>query len=110
MEFYRYYDLHDRFGTHIDLSTYVLLRETNCGYWIIHNCYKNNSDIVKEKHKRWIPRSSKKRFAYPTKHEALNSFKKRKEMQIKWAKHNEIRATAALSRIPELEAKIGDES
>jgi pyruvate/2-oxoacid:ferredoxin oxidoreductase beta subunit len=101
-EFYRYTDSHDAYDyAHITLSIYILLRETNCGYWIIPKWA--NSDRTKEKYKKWIPRDSKKRFAYPTKEEALINFKKRKEMQIKWGKYNISRAKSALLAIEDLE-------
>ena len=105
-EFYRYMDTHDRFGCHIDLTVFRMLRETECGYWIISDHFKRYEKpwpdgIVRmaERSKRWISKTSRKRFAYPTKEEALNNFKKRKERQIYWADANIARATAALSEL-----------
>lgn len=103
-EFYRYTDSRDAYGyDHITLSVYVLLRETNCGYWIIPKWCENSYSSSKEKYKKWIPRDSKKRFAYPTKEEAMINFKKRKAMQIFWGEYNIARAKAALSAIEDLE-------
>jgi hypothetical protein len=104
-EFYRYTDSHDAYGyAHITLSIYILLRETNCGYWVIPKWAKSDSE--REKYKKWIPRDSKKRFAYPTKEEALINFKKRKAMQIFWGEYNISRAKQALSKIEDLEKEI----
>jgi hypothetical protein len=102
MEFFRYTDSQDAYGyTHIELSLYVLFRETPCGYWIIPKWA--NSDHTKEKYKRWISKDSKKRFAYPTKEEALQSFKFRKQRQIWWADFNRARAESALSKLESME-------
>jgi pyruvate/2-oxoacid:ferredoxin oxidoreductase beta subunit len=101
-EFYRYTDSHDANDiTYLDLSVYYLLRETPCGYWIFPRWA--NSDKTKEKYKKWVPKKSKKRFAYPTKKEAINNFKRRKEMQIWWAEYNIRRARSALSKVEFLE-------
>lgn len=97
-EFYRYHDYHDRFGCHIELSVYVLLRETKCGYWITNKCFSLYDELMKEQYKRWISKQSVKRFAYPTKEEAFDNFKKRKERQIFLSKLNITKATEALSK------------
>jgi hypothetical protein len=86
MEFYRYtwceYAGHDSDGElcsphfpspSLELSKYDLVEETPKGYWI---------GFAKMKMK-WIPKESKKRYAYPTKEEALNNFVKRTTKRIK---------------------------
>jgi len=60
----------------LELKEFKLLRETPCGYWIC------NSDKFFF-WKKWIPKTSRKRYAYPTKEEALINFKKRTEKRIK---------------------------
>lgn len=85
MKFYRYeiieYASHDIDGEletpkfpnpTLVLSIYDLLKETSKGYWI--------GDFI---FKKWISKTSKKRFAYPTKEEALTNFIKRTEKRIK---------------------------
>jgi len=66
----------------IILNRYESIRETTCGYWIDDE--------------RWVSKTSRKRFAYPTKHEAMINFKHRKQRQIKLLKANLSRAEAAL--------------
>lgn len=56
------------------LNEFTLLRETPKGYWISRNGLEYN--------RRWIPKESKKRFAYPTKEEAMINFMKRTERHI----------------------------
>jgi hypothetical protein len=59
----------------VELHTYILLKETKRGYWI---CMKNWNLW-----KKWIPKKSKKRFAYPTIEEAKNNFILRTKKRIR---------------------------
>jgi len=55
-----------------------LIKETPCGYWIYDDwVYK----------KRWVSGTSTRRFAYPTREEALVSYKFRKVSQLKILKN-----------------------
>lgn len=60
----------------IELSEYKIIKRTNCGVWI--NLYGGILDSC-----RFVLLGAKKRFACPTKEEAMESFVKRKERQIK---------------------------
>ena len=88
MEFYRYivreYGSVNDFGgfsslripnAKLNLETYGMLRETPKGYWI---GYLDFGDLGK----RWVSKTSKKRFAYPTKEEALKNFIYRTERRV----------------------------
>ena len=55
----------------VSIHGYPIVSHTKCGYWV---------DIYG--HKKWVSNSSKKRFAYPTKAEAIKSFRARKNRQI----------------------------
>ena len=75
---YRYegeQDVHFSFITtyKIVLKELKILKETKCGYWVRHLMYW----------KKWVSKDTTRRFAYPTKKEALFHFKKRKEKQLK---------------------------
>jgi len=59
------------FARELKLLQYNLISETPKGYWI-ENGYK----------KRWVSKTATKRFAYPTKEEAMQSFIARKKSQI----------------------------
>jgi len=97
MEFYRYErevtNYTDKSVYEIILHTFFLIKETNKGYWISSvnpNIKKENSNDLEEfdntypiDFKKWIPKQSMKRFAYPTQKEALFNFKKRTEKSIK---------------------------
>lgn len=55
----------------VRLDTYTVIRETPCGH-----------HIVGYGEKRWVNKSSKKRYAYPTRDEAWTAFKARKRRQV----------------------------
>lgn len=57
----------------LELRAYDLLKETEKGYWI---GYKGFS------FKKWIPKKSKRRYAYPTKEEALKNFITRTKRRV----------------------------
>ena len=80
MKFYRYkiveYAPDDEYrplvpDPKLELETYELVRETSKGYWIGYGY------LGPGRKGKWIPKESKKRFAYPTKEEALNNFIRR---------------------------------
>jgi hypothetical protein len=105
-KFYRYSDMHNNSGAHIELSEFVLLRETPCGYWITSNWYERlpkpwppGIERSAERSKKWISKTSRKKYAYETKQEALKSFKHRKERQINLANFFRFRAIEALGAL-----------
>lgn len=61
------------------LNEYDLLKETEKGYWIGFGRFGGGHFHWK----KWIPKVSKKRYAYPTKEEAMTNFIKRTEKRIK---------------------------
>ncbi len=52
---------------------YKAVKETPCGYWLYLGWSMND---------RWVSKKSRRRYAYPTKKEALESYIIRKEHQI----------------------------
>ena len=72
MDLYRC-DMSAHEGGHVSVSLhgYTVSKKTACGYWV---------DIYGQK--KWVCASAKKRFAYPTKAEAIASFRARKRRQI----------------------------
>ncbi len=79
MKFYRYdgtvvnYD-----GPKLYLREYRSVKETPCGHWI----EPEGAFYQTDGYKRWISNISRKRFAYPTKEEALINLITRKERHI----------------------------
>ena len=87
MIFYRYVDR--PYYNEIKLEKLYLVRETEKGYWISYDRhYKEENEKLdtfvwaNTEKKRWISKTSRKRYAYPTKKEALNSYIIRKYRQV----------------------------
>lgn len=91
MKFYRYeareYAVLDYDGEYVtssipnprlEVQEYELVKETPKGYWI--GLYVKQYD--KPYWKKWIPKKSRSRYAYPTKEEALENYIKRTERRI----------------------------
>ena len=62
----------------LELRTYDLFKETPKGYWIGYG----SLGYSRYSWKKWVSKTTKKRFAYPTKEEALINFIKRTERRI----------------------------
>lgn len=89
-KFYRYEDMLYGSQISIRLSTYKVIKLTPKGCWIAHNYDHNHL------HKRFVLSDSRKKFAYPTKEQAMESFIRRKERQIIYLQANLNRAKNAL--------------
>ena len=87
MKFYRYeaheYAQHDIGGEFIspiysnpklELREFVLKKETPKGYWIGYKYWNF--------WKKWVSKTARKRYAYPTKEEAMTNYIKRTERRI----------------------------
>lgn len=68
---------------------YKIVKETRCGWWVTCFCFPT----VKP---RWVSKSGKKRYAYPTKEEALTNYIARKRSQIQHCKNNIAQAEDGL--------------
>ena len=113
MEFYHYYD-YDSYGNGVQvaLQTLYLIKETPKGYWISENAfyqekYKLSSIYDKPK---WVSKTAKKRYAYPTKLEALNSYKWRKKRQVEYASYTIGRAEQVIEQIDKIQKRLEDEN
>ena len=76
MILYRYDSIYYESGPRVDLEEFDMVKETLCGWWI------KQAGIHYDYGKKWVSKTAKKRHAYPTKEEALISFKARKKRQI----------------------------
>lgn len=79
MKLYRYDAYRASNSVKLRLRTFTVLRETPKGYWVIE--YPSLPEI-NEKYKRWVSKTGRKRLCYPTKEEAMTSFKCRKVRQL----------------------------
>jgi uncharacterized protein (DUF2461 family) len=101
MKFYRYNQNYDEYSMTVVCDEYRLLRETPKGYWIVPD-YSHFDDVH---HKRWIPKESIRRFAYPKKAEALHNFKMRKKHQIEILTSQLKYAKMALVKVDQMEVE-----
>jgi len=104
MKYYRYeYTEYGNGTLSINELEYRLLRETNKGYWIIPDWSYSNEYL--ERWKKWIPKESRSRFAYPEKEKALLNFIKRTQRR-KEILNSQIRSCEkALYRVGEMQSK-----
>lgn len=96
--FYRYEFDKISMVPNIKLLKFETLKETPKGYWIIPFKYFRYpmNDEYRMRHKKWISKTSRKRYAYPTKEEALFNYQKRTEFYIKYLKRFLNNATTGL--------------
>ena len=93
MILYRYDSWYSVDGVHLSLSEHEVDKETACGYW-----------IGGEFNKRWVSKTSRKRWAYPTPEEALDSFRMRKQRQIEILNSQIMKSKDALEAAMNCEA------
>ncbi len=110
MEFYRYEVTFYNTVPILELVTFVLLRETKCGYWISPSFLRDYNNLWKEQYKRWIPKKSKKRYAYPTKKEALVNYIKRSKMRLQYLERDIHRTTSGISQANRKLKQLEDEN
>ena len=91
---YRFERNYDIEVSKIKLIEFNLIRETDCGYWIKE--FGGFKEI-------FVLKLSKKRYAYPSKIEAFESFKKRTKKSKEYAERNLLLANRFLKLIDEFD-------
>lgn len=89
MILYRFEDFLDTFGVRVRERHFKMIKGTPCGYWI--RLFHSSDD------KKWVSKTAKKRFAYPSREDAITSFKARKKRQVKILEEQLSRAKRALA-------------
>ena len=84
---YRVRDALDASGVTIILEKWHPLSETPEGYWVLREGGPNWHGIDKKYQRKcgalkWVSKTSVRRYCYPTMSEAMDSFKRRKEVQV----------------------------
>lgn len=82
----------------LELRVFNLFKETPKGYWIGHG----HPNIGLHDKGKWVSKTSKKRFAYPTRKEALLNYIKRTEKAIKIMKNRIDFSKSALLKAEKL--------
>ncbi len=109
---YRYFARLEENGVHICCERFVVVGETPRCYYVAPANYAFLADIdwsgasehLKKMRKR-ILKSSGRRYCYPDKQEALNSFKARQRWRLSHAKTSLSIAQLALKGLEEIEVK-----
>lgn len=74
---YRYETYRGFHQTYLELDKYTITHLTPCGYWV---------RVGWKAKGKWINSKTRRRFAYPTKEEALNAYQFRKQAFMRHAK------------------------
>ena len=84
---YRVRDALDASGVTIILQKWNPIGETPEGYWVLREGGPNWPGIDKKYQRKcgalkWVSKTSTRRYCYPSMSEAMDSFKRRKEVQV----------------------------
>lgn len=77
------------------LYEFNLFKETLKGYWIGTGSLGNNK---LRSEARWVSKTSKKRYAYPSKEEALTNFIKRNEYRVSILKRQALSCSIGIGK------------
>ena len=118
LNYYRYNDplVYDEYSydDKLDLEEYEVIKKTTCGVWILFpnrnrwNTETNKYDLGKKfilERSTWYKTITKKRFAWPTKKEALNSYIYRKIYQIARLEYQLENGKSFLAKAKEMQIK-----
>jgi len=98
---YRYMDRHyERCNLSLELEEWLPVHETKCTYLVVPRWSIYGDGMVRYSKPKRVLKTSNKRYCYPSKERAFESFIIRKEWQIKHAKRSLARATKALELTP----------
>ena len=119
LNYYRYSDpiLYDEYSSYnnLDLEEYEVIKKTPCGVWILFpnrnrwNVKTQKYDLGKKfilEQSTWYKTITKKRFAWPTKKEALDSYIYRKTYQIGMLENKLENAKTFLAKAKEMQKEI----
>ena len=95
---YEYRYITDTFFTKakLILVEFKVVKETTYGYWI-----QEDNDFFNG-YKKFVLKQSRKRFAYPTKEEALTSLRIRTQRRISYLNRDLVRSNAVLEQVNNL--------
>lgn len=104
---YRYVDRIGPEGVTIVCARYVVIRESEHCYWLVSPDRAGWANMILQrgevpKFAKRVLKTSDRRFAYPDKAVALNSYKARKRWQLSHAELATERAKAALEELKDL--------
>ena len=95
--FYRFEDVaYDGGDVRVMERKFKLRKETPCGYWLEQDDYfRGHLTLEEDLPLCWVSKTARKRFAYPTRALAIESFVARKRQQIRYMHIKKQRAELA---------------
>ncbi len=103
-----HYRLADRLyeeGVTVCLEKFKAVRETPQGYWVVSQyapAWLTPQELIKRKYAKWVSKTAHKRYCYPTMEMAVESFKRRKWLQLGKLEHQIAQARFVVSHSDEL--------
>jgi|SRR5690554_1297699 len=83
MKLYRYEDALGYDALECRLVEFKVIRETEKGYWFVESWLTNKAfESMAERSKRWVSKDARKRYCYPSKDEAWESYVIRKQKHL----------------------------
>jgi hypothetical protein len=98
---YRYTEAVHEDGLYLYEHKYYPVRETACFFFIVPEWQYRNK-VIEYKAKKRVSKDGLRRFCYPSKEDALRSFKARKRSQIMHAQDAVSRAKASLKYLDKI--------
>jgi hypothetical protein len=105
---YTHYRLADRLyeeGVTVCLEKFKVVKETPCGHWVVSQYapeWLTPQELIKRKYAKWVSKTSLKRYCYPTMEMAVESFKRRKQVQLNKLEDQVAQAKFVVSHLGEL--------
>jgi hypothetical protein len=110
MNFYRYeravtyFDEYSEPSVDFVLREYTDIAETRCGYWVVPSGYEylanKNPEFAKKK-RRFVLKTGRKRYCYPTKEQAWRSFVIRSKRSVEHCERHLRESKAVLKKVLE---------
>lgn len=104
---YRFHEVLDEEGVKIVCRSFVAIKETAQGYWVVPSAYESYPEWLQKEKKRFVLKHSERRYCYPEISKALHSLKIRKRRQVDHARTALETAEVAVAGVEKL---MSDES
>jgi len=84
----------------IECFEFSCVKETKCGYWVVERGMEGFSWV----RRRWVSKTSTKRYCYPSKQQAFKSYKIRKARQVQHLERQLDHAKACHESVKNMDA------
>ena len=87
-------------GVEVRVEKWNPIKETPQGYWVVSQyapSWLSADELRKRKFAKWVSKTSHKRKCYPTIEQAIDSYRRRKQMQVSRLRYQIEQAEVALA-------------